>query len=127
MSTEKSPGEEVREDLTSQYSHGQQTDTSVEQGQKEADNAPVALTCQPLHDRVIILPDDAEQVTEGGIIIPDTAKQKPLRGRVMAFGKKCEELKGEEHVLYGRFAGTEIEIDKRNFLIMRESELLVIL
>lgn len=84
----------------------------------------------PLHDRVIIKPAEAETVTKGGIIIPDTAKEKPQRGTVVAAGtgKKDEPVtvKTGDTVLYGKYAGTEIQIEGQDYLIMRESDILAI-
>jgi chaperonin GroES len=84
----------------------------------------------PLHDRVIVKAAAAEEVTKGGIIIPDTAKEKPQRGTVVAAGpgKKDEPMtvKPGDTVLYGKYAGTEIAIDGEDLLIMRESDILAI-
>jgi len=84
----------------------------------------------PLHDRVIVKPAAAETKTAGGIIIPDTAKEKPQRGVVVAAGpgKKDEPVtvKPGDTVLYGKYAGTEISIDGEDLLIMRESDILAI-
>jgi chaperonin GroES len=85
----------------------------------------------PLHDRVIVKAAEAETKTSGGIIIPDTAKEKPQRGHVVAVGtgKKDEPMtvKNGDVVLYGKYAGTEINLDGEDFLIMRESDILAIL
>ena len=84
----------------------------------------------PLHDRVIVKPAKAEEKTAGGIIIPDTAKEKPQRGTVIAAGpgKKDEPVtvKVGDTVLYGKYAGTEIQIEGDDLLIMRESDILAI-
>jgi chaperonin GroES len=84
----------------------------------------------PLHDRVIIKAAAAEEKTAGGIIIPDTAKEKPQRGVVIAAGpgKKDEPVtvKVGDTVLYGKYSGTEVEIEGDDFLIMRESDILAI-
>lgn len=89
------------------------------------------MNVKPLADRVIILPAPAEEKTIGGIIIPDTAKEKPLKGEVMAVGHgtKDEEmvLKQGDTVLYGKYAGTEIEIDGVKYLIMRQSDVLAVM
>ncbi|MDD3644851.1 MAG: co-chaperone GroES [Bacteroidales bacterium] len=89
------------------------------------------LNIKPLADRVIIAPAEAEQKTAGGIIIPDTAKEKPQKGEVVAVGpgKKDEPmtLKVGNKVLYGKYAGTELNVDGENYLIMRESDVLAIL
>jgi chaperonin GroES len=88
------------------------------------------LSVTPLHDRVIVKPAPAEEKTAGGIIIPDTAKEKPQRGVVIAAGpgKKDEPMsvKAGDTVLYGKYAGTEIQIDNDDLLIMRESDILAI-
>jgi chaperonin GroES len=80
-----------------------------------------------LADRVLVEPAPAEQKTASGIIIPDTAKEKPLRGTVVAAGsgKKDEPMsvKVGDSILYGQYAGTEIKIDGNTFLIMRESDI----
>ena len=89
------------------------------------------MNIKPLADRVLILPAPAEEKTIGGIIIPDTAKEKPLKGEVIAVGNgtKDEEmvLKAGDHVLYGKYAGTEIELDGTKYLIMRQSDVLAVL
>ena len=88
------------------------------------------VSVTPLHDRVIVKPAPAEEKTAGGIIIPDTAKEKPQRGTVVAAGpgKKDEPVtvKVGDVVLYGKYAGTEISIDGAELLIMRESDILAI-
>ena len=88
------------------------------------------MNVKPLSDRVLIKPTPAEEVTATGIIIPDTAKEKPLRGTVLAVGPgtKDEEmqLKVGDVVLYGKYAGTEVEIDHEKVLIMRQSDVLAI-
>lgn len=89
------------------------------------------LNIKPLADRVIIEPSAAEDKTAGGIIIPDTAKEKPQRGTVVAAGpgKKDEPLtvKVGDVVLYGKYAGTEITVEGNDYLIMRESDIVAIL
>jgi chaperonin GroES len=88
------------------------------------------LSVTPLHDRVIVKPAPAEEKTAGGIIIPDTAKEKPQRGVIIAAGpgKKDEPMsvKAGDTVLYGKYAGTEIQIEGDDLLIMRESDILAI-
>lgn len=85
----------------------------------------------PLHDRVIVKPAAAEERTAGGIIIPDTAKEKPQRGTVVAAGpgKKDEPMtvKTGDTILYGKYAGTEITFEGVDYLIMRESDILAII
>lgn len=86
---------------------------------------------KPLADRVLVEPAAAEEKTASGIIIPDTAKEKPQRGSVVAVGegKKDEPLtvKVGDMVLYGKYAGTEISIDGKDYLILRESDIFAIL
>lgn len=88
----------------------------------------MAINIRPLADRVVIEPAAAEEKTASGIIIPDTAKEKPQRGTVVAVGpgKKDEptSLKVNDSVLYGKYAGTEITIDGNEYLIMKESDVL---
>ncbi len=85
----------------------------------------------PLHDRVIVKPAEAETKTAGGIIIPDTAKEKPQKGTVVAVGagKKDEPMtvKVGDSVMYSKYGGTEINLDGEELLIMRESDILAIL
>ncbi|WP_455497419.1 co-chaperone GroES [Coprobacter sp.] len=89
------------------------------------------MNIRPLADRVLIKPAPAEEKTIGGIIIPDSAKEKPLKGEVIAVGNgtKDEEMvvKPGDQVLYGKYAGTEIELDNDKFLIMRQSDILAII
>jgi len=86
---------------------------------------------KPLADRVIVEAAAAEEKTAGGIIIPDTAKEKPQKGKVIAIGtgKKDEPItvKVGDHVLYGKYAGTEIQIEGKEYLIMRESDIFAII
>jgi chaperonin GroES len=90
-----------------------------------------SIKVKPLHDRVIVEPAAAEEKTQSGIIIPDTAKEKPQRGTIVAVGsgKKDEPMtvKAGDQVLYGKYSGTEIQIDGKDYLIMRESDIFAIL
>lgn len=89
------------------------------------------MNLKPLADRVLIKPTAAEEVTMSGIIIPDSAKEKPLRGTIVATGcgTKDEEmiLKEGDNVLYGKYAGSEIEFDGEKYLIMRQSDVLAVI
>lgn len=89
------------------------------------------MNIKPLADRVLINPIPAEEVTVAGIIIPDSAKEKPLKGTVLAAGcgTKDEEMvvKEGDKVLYGKYAGTEVEVDGQKYLIMRQSDILAII
>ena len=89
------------------------------------------MNIKPIADRVLVEPAAAETTTAGGIIIPDTAKEKPQRGKVVAVGtgKKDEPMtvKAGDSVLYGKYSGTEITIDGKEFLIMRESDIYAVI
>ena len=89
------------------------------------------MNIKPLADRVLVKPAAAEEKTVAGIIIPDTAKEKPLKGEVLAVGDgtKDEEmvLKVGDTVLYGKYSGNEVEIDGEKYLIMRQSDVLAVL
>ena len=91
------------------------------------------LKVRPLDDRVVVEPLEADEKTTGGILLPDTAKQKPQRGRVLAVGPgkmledgqraKVSVTKGDE-VLFGRYGGTDIQVDQKEIKILRESDIL---
>ena len=89
------------------------------------------MTIKPLADRVLVKPAPAEEKTIGGIIIPDTAKEKPLQGEVIATGNgtKDEEMvvKTGDTVLYGKYSGQEVELEGVKYLIMRQSDVIAIL
>jgi chaperonin GroES len=91
----------------------------------------MSVNLKPLADRVLVEPAPAEEKTASGIFIPDTAKEKPQRGKVVAAGngKKDEPMtvKAGDTVLYGKYAGTEITIDGKEYLIMRESDIFAII
>ena len=86
------------------------------------------MKIKPLADRVLIQPPPAEETTISGIIIPDSAKEKPLRGTVIATGEGTKDekmiVKEGDTVLYGKYAGTEVELDGGKFLIMRQNDIL---
>ena len=88
------------------------------------------LNIKPLADRVVVEPAEAETKTVSGIIIPDTAKEKPQRGKVVAVGNGTKDqpmtVKVGDEVLYGKYSGTEIAIDGTNYLIMRENDIYAI-
>jgi chaperonin GroES len=88
------------------------------------------MKVKPLSDRVLIQPNPAEEKTAGGLIIPDTAKEKPLAGKVIAVGPGTSEVNMEvkegDQVLYGKYAGTEVTVDGKDYLIMRQSDILAI-
>lgn len=88
------------------------------------------MNIKPLADRVLVLPAPAEEKV-GGIIIPDIAKEKPQRGRVIAIGQGTKDeamvLKENDTVLYGKYAGTELEYEGEKYLIMRQSDVLAVL
>ena len=89
------------------------------------------MTVKPLSDRVLVLPNPAEEVTAGGLIIPDTAKEKPLAGKVIAAGPGTAEVKMEvkegDQVLYGKYAGTAISLEGTSYLILKQSEILAVI
>ncbi len=88
------------------------------------------INIKPLGDRVVVLPAPAEEKTSSGIIIPDTAQEKPQRGTVVAVGNGTEsekmEVKVGDSVLYGKYSGTEISLDGKDYLILRQSDILAI-
>ncbi len=89
------------------------------------------MKVKPLSDRVLIQPNPAEEKTAGGLIIPDTAKEKPLAGKVVAVGPGTSEVKMEvkvgDEVLYGKYAGTEVTVEGETYLIMRQSDIFAII
>ena len=89
------------------------------------------MKVKPLSDRVLIEPNAAEEKTAGGLFIPDTAKEKPLAGKVVAVGPGTSEVTMEvnagDKVLYGKYAGTEINVEGKDYLIMRQSDILAII
>ena len=91
----------------------------------------MAVKIKPLADRVLIEPAAAEEKTASGIFIPDTAKEKPQKGKVIAVGpgKKDDPttVKSGDSVLYGKYSGTEITVDGKEYMIMRESDILAII
>jgi chaperonin GroES len=91
----------------------------------------MSVNIKPLADRVLIEPVAAEQTTASGIIIPDTAKEKPQKGKVIAVGNgKADEpmtVKVGDTVMYGKYAGTEISVEGTDYLIMRETDILAII
>ncbi|MDR2937726.1 MAG: co-chaperone GroES [Prevotellaceae bacterium] len=88
------------------------------------------MAVKPLQDRVLVEPREAEEKTASGLYIPDTAKEKPQRGKVVAVGsgKKDEpmEVKAGDEVLYGKYAGTELTVEGKDYLILRQSDILAI-
>ena len=91
---------------------------------------------RPLHDRVVVKRVNAEEKTSGGIIIPDTAKEKPMEGEVVAVGPGARNEQGQivpldvkagDHVLFGKWSGTEVKIDGEELLVMKESDLMGII
>ncbi len=94
------------------------------------------MTFRPLHDRVLVAPLDAEEKSAGGIIIPDTAQEKPMEGKIVAVGNGYKDddgkvtpldVKAGDTVLYGKFAGTEVRIDGEDLLIVKESDILAVI
>jgi chaperonin GroES len=96
----------------------------------------MTMALRPLHDRVLVRPAEAEEVTKGGIIIPDTAKEKPQQGEIIAVGKGkiaddgklvAMELKIGDTVLYGKYSGTEVTVEGESLLMMRESDVFAVI
>ena len=89
------------------------------------------MNIKPLSDRVLIQPNPAEEKTAAGLIIPDTAKEKPLAGKVVAVGPGTSEVKMEvqvgDQVLYGKYAGTEVTVEGETYLIMRQNDIFAII
>ncbi len=94
------------------------------------------MNVRPLHDRVLLKRIEEKEVMKGGIIIPDTAKEKPMEGEVIAVGpgkmmddgkRAALDVKAGDRVLFGKYAGTEIKIDDQEYVIMREEEILAVL
>ena len=94
------------------------------------------MNLKPLHDRVVVKPMEAEEKTAGGIIIPDTAKEKPMEGRVVAAGPGVRGEDGKLHpldvkkgdqILYGKWSGTEVKLNGDDLLIMKESDIMGII
>ncbi len=89
------------------------------------------MNIKPLADRVLVKPAAAEEKTVGGIIIPDSAKEKPLKGEVIAVGNGTKDedmvVKPGDTVLYGKYAGTELELEGDLYLVMRQSDILAII
>ena len=94
------------------------------------------MVIKPLGDRVLVKPLEAEEKTKGGIVLPDTAKEKPQEGKVIAVGKgsvsedgkvRPLEVKAGDKVLYGKYSGTEIKVDGEDHLIMKEEDILAII
>ena len=89
------------------------------------------MAVKPLSDRVLVKPNPAEEKTAGGLFIPDTAKEKPLMGKVVAAGPGTSDIKMEvkvgDTVMYGKYAGTEIHIDGTDYLIMKQADIMAVL
>ena len=89
------------------------------------------MNVKPLSYRVLVLPNPAEEKTAGGLFIPDTAKEKPLAGKVVAVGPGTADVKMEvkvgDTVLYGKYAGTEINVEGTDYLIMKQNDILAVL
>ena len=91
------------------------------------------MQIRPLHDRVLVEPLDAEEKTAGGIIIPDTAQEKPMEGKIVAVGKGSRNDEGKiaaldvkkgDRILYGKWSGTEVKVDGDDYLIMKETDVM---
>ena len=96
----------------------------------------MAVTIKPLDDRIVVQPNEAEQTTASGLVIPDTAKEKPQQGKVIAAGtgkirddgtRQTPDVKAGDLILFGKYSGQEIRVDGEDYLIVREEEVLGIL
>jgi len=94
------------------------------------------MNVRPLHDRVIVKRVEEKEVVQGGIIIPDSAKEKPMEGEVIAAGpgkimedgkRAAMDVKAGDRILFGKYSGTEIKIDNKEYVIMREDEILAVI
>jgi len=94
------------------------------------------MKIRPLHDRVVIRRTEEERTSPGGIVIPDTAAEKPIRGEVIAVGKgkildngevRKLELKKGDKVLFGKYSGTEVKVDGEEYLVMREDDVMAVI
>ena len=94
------------------------------------------MKLRPLHDRVLVEPLEADEKTAGGIIIPDTAKEKPMEGKIVAAGNGARsedgtvtplDVKSGDRILYGKWSGTEVKIDGQDLLIMKECDIMGII
>ena len=94
------------------------------------------MKIRPLHDRVIVKREDEERKTPGGIVIPDTAAEKPIRGKIMAVGKgkiledgkvRPLDLKVGDKILFGKYGGTEVKVDGEDLLVMREEDVMAVI
>jgi chaperonin GroES len=117
--------------LTGIFSHGRRPKTPFNQQLRR-----ISMKFRPLHDRVVVKRIDAEEKTAGGIIIPDTAKEKPSQGEIIAVGPGGRDeagklipidLKVGDRVLFGKWSGTEVKIDGQDLLIMKESDIMGVL
>ena len=94
------------------------------------------MKLKPMEDRVVVQPKEAEEKTAGGIVLPDSAKEKPMEGEVVAVGggkildngtKVPMDVKAGDRVLFGKYAGTEVKIDGKEYLIMNESDIMAVI
>jgi chaperonin GroES len=85
------------------------------------------MKLKPLGDRVLVKQDDAETTTKSGLIIPDNAQEKPQTGRVLDIGNECKDVSIGDQILFGRYAGQELDFDQQKYLIMRESDVIAVL
>ena len=94
------------------------------------------MKIRPLHDRVIVKREDEERKSPGGIVIPDTAAEKPIRGKVVAVGKgkilengtvRPLDVKVGDHILFGKYSGTEVKVEGQEYLVMREEDVMAVI
>ena len=94
------------------------------------------MKIRPLHDRVIVKREDEERKSPGGIVIPDTAAEKPIRGKIVAVGKgkilengsvRALDVKVGDHILFGKYSGTEVKVEGEEYLVMREEDVMAVI
>ena len=94
------------------------------------------MKIRPLHDRVIVKREEEERKSPGGIVIPDTAAEKPIRGKVIAVGKgkilengtvRALDVKVGDHILFGKYSGTEVKVEGEEYLVMREEDVMAVI
>ena len=94
------------------------------------------MKIRPLHDRVIVKREEDERKSPGGIVIPDTATEKPIRGKVLAVGKgkilengnvRALDIKVGDHILFGKYSGTEVKVEGQEYLVMREEDVMAVI
>jgi chaperonin GroES len=129
----KSPQPPLERQIGGAQFRGRETTNNPGRSRKRDQNQEESMKFRPLHDRVVVRRLDAEEKTKGGIIIPDTVKEKPQEGEIVAVGPGARDDKGKivplelkkgDRILFGKWSGTEIKIDGEELLIMKESDVM---